>query len=198
MKKHGTFVAAAALCLLIGALPAAAQDPKGAGQDTSASSSSSSSSPSSSSSSSESTHWYSPSRYKRYNPVKLFKRNSKPASEYLADNPEEQKKLTVQLQTHGLLPQGATLGESCSNFKSVEDCLAAIHASHNAGVKFQCLKWHLTAIEPGDAGPCPALVGGNAESLAKAIGVLKPDADAAAEAKKAQRQARDDISDARS
>ena len=169
-------VAMAALCVSFGALGAAAQNST---QGTATS---------------QPTHWYSPARY---NPLKLIRKDSKTASEELAANREEDKKLTAQLQK--LLPPHADVKDACSSFKRVDDCVAAIHASHNVGVKFDCLKWDLTAVNPGTSTKsCTAPSKNKPMTLAQAIHILKPGADAKSEARTALRQARENISDARS
>ena len=144
---------------------------------------------------SASTHWYSPSKY---NPAKLFRKVSKTATDELAANGDEAKRLTFQLQAHRFLPPHTDIHEACSSFDSVEDCVSAIHAAHNSRIKFDCLKWAMTAVPPDVSTSCGPPPNDKPLSLVKAIGFLKPDADASAEAKTAERQARDDIADATS
>src|SRR6184192_4744845 len=133
-----------------------------------------------------------------YNPLKWIKKNPGPtANEQLAANKEEERKLTLQLQA--LLPPKITLRDACSGFLSLEDCVAALHVSRNLKLKYNCLKWDITAARPsGDVKSCEAPPGDKALSLMKAIRVLNPDADAKAEAKTAERRAREDIKDATS
>lgn len=133
-----------------------------------------------------------------YNPIKWIKKSPGPtASQQLAANKEEEKKLTLQLQA--LLAPRATLKDACSAFKSLDDCVAALHVSRNLKIKYNCLKWDLTAARPsGDVKSCEAPPRNRALTLSKAIHVLKPDADAKAEAKSAERRAREDIKDASS
>jgi hypothetical protein len=62
-------------------------------------------------------------------------------------------------------------------------------------IKFNCLKWERTAVHPsGDVKSCEAPP--KAYTLSKTMRVLKPNADANAEAKSAERRAREDIKDA--
>ena len=133
-----------------------------------------------------------------YNPIKWIKKGPGPtASEKLAANKEEEKKLALQLQA--LLPPRTTLKDACTVFKSLEDCVASLHVSHNLKIKFNCLKWDVTAAKPsGDVKSCEAPPRDKALTLAKAIRVLKPDADAKSEAKSAEKRAREDIKDASS
>lgn len=95
-------------------------------------------------------------------------------SEILTNN----SKLSSNLQS--LLPAGTTAEQACSGFKNLGQCVAAIHVSHNLGISFDDLKAKTT--------------GDGAESLGKAIGELKPAADAKAEARKAKKQANADLS----
>ncbi len=133
-----------------------------------------------------------------YNPIKWIKKSPGPtASEQLAANKDEEKKLTLQLQA--LLPPKTTLKDACATFKSLDDCVAALHVSRNLKIKYNCLKWDLTAARPsGDVKSCEAPPRDRALTLSKAIHMLKPDADAKAEAKSAERRAREDIKDASS
>ena len=131
-----------------------------------------------------------------YNPLKWIKKNPGPtANEQLAANHEEDRKLSLQLQA--LLPPKTTLREACSGFLSLEDCVAALHVSRNVKIKYNCLKWAVTGARPnGDVKTCEAPPRDKALSLVKAIRVLNSDADARAEARNAERRAREDIKDA--
>jgi hypothetical protein len=131
-----------------------------------------------------------------YNPMHWMKK-SPTASEQLAANKDESKKLGAELQA--ILPPRTSLADACMAFKSLEECVATLHASRNLKVKFNCLKWNVTAVQPtGNLASCTAPQSGKAISLSKAIHVLKPDADAKAEAKNAERRAQEDIKDASS
>ena len=133
-----------------------------------------------------------------YNPLKWIKGNPRlTANEQLAANKEEERKLTLQLQA--LLPPKTTLREACSGFTSLEDCVAALHVSRNVKLKFNCLKWEMTAARPsGDIKSCEAPPRNKMLPLDKAIQILNSDVDARAQAKSAQRRAREDIKDASS
>jgi hypothetical protein len=85
-------------------------------------------------------------------------------------------KLSAKLQS--LLPAGTDLKTAAAGFKNFGQFVAAVHVSNNLGIPFDQLRAKMT--------------GDNAESLGKAIKELKPDADANAEAKKAQQQAAED------
>jgi hypothetical protein len=75
-------------------------------------------------------------------------------------------------------PSSMSMQEACTGFKSQKECAATVHASQNLSIPFADLKSKVT--------------GG--EKLGKAIKELKPDADAKAEARKAEHQARSDSS----
>jgi len=87
-------------------------------------------------------------------------------------------KLSTHLQK--LLPTGTTPQQACTGFKNLGQCVAAIHVSHNLGITFSDLKSKMT--------------GTNSESLGKAIQDLKPAADSNTEKKKAEKEAKDDMS----
>src|SRR5690349_20346815 len=133
-----------------------------------------------------------------YNPLKWIKGDPRlTANEQIAANKEEERKLTLQLQA--LMPPKTTLREACSGFTSLEDCVAALHVSRNVKIKFNCLKWNMTAARPsGDIKSCEAPPRDKALPLDIAIQILNSDADARAQAKSAQRRAREDIKDATS
>ena len=132
------------------------------------------------------------------NPLKWIKKNPGPtANEQLAAHPEEERKLTLQLQA--LLPPKTTLRDACGGFSSLEDCVAALHVSRNLKLKYNCLKWDMTASRPsGDVKSCEAPPRDKALSLDRAIHILNSDVDARAQAKSAERRAREDIKDASS
>lgn len=90
---------------------------------------------------------------------------------------DQNTKLSSNLQK--LLPAGTTPQQACSGFRNLGQCVAAIHVSHNLGISFLDLKAKMT--------------GTNSESLGKAVHQLKPDANASAETKHAQQQAKADI-----
>ncbi len=105
------------------------------------------------------------------NPTHWIKK-SPTATEQLAANQDENRKLALQLQ--------AIL-------------------SHNLKIRFTCLKWQVTAVQSsGTASACKAPERGRPVNLVKAIRLLKPDADAKTEAKTAEKRAHEDIKDASS
>jgi len=74
-----------------------------------------------------------------------------------------------------------TLKTDASGFKNFGQFIAAVHVSHNLGIPFSALQAKMT--------------GPNAVSLGKAIQELKPDTDAKSEAKKATKQANDEMNE---
>jgi hypothetical protein len=86
-------------------------------------------------------------------------------------------KLATKLQS--LLPPGTNLETAASGFKNFGQFVAAVHVSHNLGIPFAQLK--------------AKMLGPPSQSLGKAIQDLKPTANAKAETKKAESEARQDL-----
>jgi hypothetical protein len=98
----------------------------------------------------------------------------RPPLTVLKDDP----KLVAKLQK--LLPQQTTPERVCDGFKKLSDCVSAIHVAQNLSLPIFDLKNKVIAEKGHDA-------------LEKAIHEMKPDADAKAERKKAQKQAERDM-----
>jgi hypothetical protein len=180
MKKSFVFAAVVALGVSLGASRAAAQGPQGAGA-------------SGGSSSSKSDNSQKKSR--SLNPIKWIKKDSK--ADRAEVSAERDKKLGAKLHLQGLLPDGVELKDACVNFRELGQCVAALHASQNTGIRFDCLKWDLTGIQTSaDMSACKGPESDKRMSLAKAIELNKPDADGKAEAKNAEKQAQADLKDA--
>ncbi|MGC1485707.1 MAG: hypothetical protein WA789_18080 [Candidatus Acidiferrum sp.] len=174
MKKLVLVVAVAMLSVSYGANGAAAQGPQGAGAG------------SASSSSSGSAH--------SLNPIRWVKKDPKSASDQLDAKDEQDKRLTASLQSQGVLSATTDAKSACENFKALDECVAALHASKNLGLDFNCLKSNLTGVQTGaDMSSCAGSAGDKAMSLGKAIHAMKPDADAKTETKNAEKQAKDDL-----
>jgi hypothetical protein len=92
-------------------------------------------------------------------------------SQHLAQNTELSSKL------QGLLPAGTNLQTAAGGFKNLGQFVAAVHVSHNLGIPFDQLK---AKMEAG-------------QSLGKAIQDLKPAVNAKDEARKAEKQAKEDV-----
>ncbi len=82
-------------------------------------------------------------------------------------------------KTHlaALLPQGMSQKEACEGLKTTEECAAALHAAANLNISYAELKAQMS--------------GGR--TLETAIESLKPNVDAAAEARRAEQQAHSDL-----
>jgi hypothetical protein len=68
-----------------------------------------------------------------YNPIHWIKKGPT-ASEQLAANGEQSKKLASQLQA--LLPPRTKLEDACTAFRQLNECVAALYVSHNLKIKF--------------------------------------------------------------
>ena len=159
--------------LTVGAQHAAAQGPAGAGASEAAKSSS------------ISTH--------SLNPIKWVKKDKK--SDANDNRADIEKKLTPKLQSQGLLPASSNATEACSAFTALNECLAALHASHNLGLNFTCMSAAMTGVHTNaDVSGCKVADGEKALPLNKAIHAMNPGADAKGATKNAEQQAKDDLS----
>jgi hypothetical protein len=162
------------ISLTVGAERAAAQGPAGAGASAVAQDSS------------HSMH--------SLNPIKWIKKDSKNSTDVLGNRSDVEKKLTPNLQAQGLLAADSTATDVCVPFTSLDGCLAALHASHNLGVDFNCLRADATGVHTGaDVSGCKVADGERAQGLSRAIHQLKPDANAKQATKEAEQQAKDDL-----
>jgi hypothetical protein len=110
---------------------------------------------------------------------------------------DRDKRLTAKLQAAGVLAADKDVKSACSTFKDVSDCVAALHVSHNLGLDFNCVQADVTGVHTGaDVSGCKGAVGERTGSLVKAVHTLKPEANAKAEAKNAEKQAKDDLKSA--
>lgn len=169
---------AAALVLFFTAAQAAAQGPAGAGAAAAAGGGSSSS--------------------HSYNPLKwIGKKDAKPVADSPAVNAELDQKLEAKLRAMQVLGADATLKDSCANFLQRVDCLAALHASHNVGLNFACVKSNVTGVRVGtETSACRMPAGDKPLTLAKTIKLLKSDADAKSAAKDAESIAKQELAEA--
>jgi hypothetical protein len=159
------------ICLTGGAERAVAQGPAGSGASAAAQDSSHS-----------------------LNPIKWVKKDSKNSIDASGSRSEVEKKLTPGLQAQGVLPANATATDACAPFTALDGCLAALHASHNLGVDFNCLRADVTGVHTSaDMSGCKVADGEKAQGLNKAIHQLKPDANAKQATKDAEQQAKDDL-----
>jgi hypothetical protein len=173
-------ILSASVFLTIGAERAAAQGPAGAGASTAAQGSSNSSD-------SHSSH--------SLNPIKWVKKD-KGSQVSNGSRGDMEKKLTPKLQAEGVLPANANTTDACAPFVALNECLASLHASHNLGVEFNCLRAKVTGVQTSaDLSGCKGSIGDKAQSLNKAIRDLNPNADAKGATKNAEQQAKDDLKD---
>jgi hypothetical protein len=179
MKKDLLKVAVVALGLTafvaVGADRATAQGPAGAGASSAAQ---------------ESSH--SP---RSLNPIKWVKKDKKSVDSN-GSRADVENKLTPKLQAQGVLPANANATVACSAFTALNECLAALHASHNLGLNFTCLSAAMTGVHTSaDVSGCKAADGEKALPLNKAIRAMNPDADAKGATRNAEQQAKDDLKD---
>ena len=128
------------------------------------------------------------------NPMKWVKKDSKNSTEAPGSRSDVEKKLTPGLQVQGVLAANATATEACAPFTTLDGCLAALHASHNLGVDFNCLRADMTGVHTtADMSGCKVADGEKAQGLNKAIRQLKPDANAKQATKDAEQQAKEDL-----
>jgi hypothetical protein len=129
------------------------------------------------------------------NPIKWVKKDKK-SPDSNGSRSDIEKKLTPKLLAQGLLPASITVTEACSAFTALNECLAALHASHNLGLTFTCLSAAMTGVHTNaDVSGCRVADGEKALPLNKAIHALNPDADAKGATKIAEQQAKDDLND---
>lgn len=172
MKKISLIVALVLGGVSFGATSIAAQGPAGAGAGAAAGAKS------------ESSH--------SYNPIKWIKKDKKSPD---ADvNGDQLRKLTARLQGQGIVADNADVKGLCTDFPALSDCLAALHASHNLGLNFACVKSNVTGVRTGvDTTACRMPNSDKPLSLSKTIKLLKPDADAKGATKDAESLAKEDL-----
>jgi hypothetical protein len=127
-----------------------------------------------------------------FNPIKWVKRDTKTADDELTSDAVWNEKLTARLREEGLLPTTVQARDACANFKEVADCVAALHVSHKLSLDFECIKVDMTHVHSAaDPATCKVPEKDQAIGLTQVIRLLKPDADAKAEAKEAEHKAKD-------
>ncbi|HEV2616810.1 MAG TPA: hypothetical protein VGU63_09415 [Candidatus Acidoferrales bacterium] len=97
----------------------------------------------------------------------------------LSRNSTLDSKLTSNLASKGLIPQGSDLSTICGPFRNLGQCIAAIHVSHNLGISLVCLQSDMTGVAPpipqgSTSSGCPDGTGSSKMSLGGAIHTLKP------------------------
>ena len=127
-------------------------------------------------------------------PIKWVKKDSKNSIEAPGNRSEAERKLTPSLQAQGLLAANVTASDASAPFTALDGCLAALHASHNLGVDFNCLRADVTGVHTSaDVSGCTVADGEKVQGLSKAIHQLKPEANAKQATKDAEQQAGDDL-----
>src|SRR6202051_1015520 len=128
------------------------------------------------------------------NPIKWVKKDSRNSTDALGSRSEVEKKLTPSLQARGILAANASVAEACAPFTALDECLAALHASHNLGIDFNCLRADVTGVHTGaDVSGCKFADGEKAQGLNKALHQLKPDVNAKHATQDAEQHAKDDL-----
>jgi hypothetical protein len=131
-----------------------------------------------------------------HNPIDWLKKKPLTPTETLDANSNQSVKLTAKLQTEGLLAANADLKGTCETFGDLGECIATLHAAHNLGMNFNCLKSKVTGVQvTEDMASCTSTTDGKPVSLSKAIHALQPGADAKADANQAEKQSRDDLAE---
>lgn len=93
---------------------------------------------------------------------------------------------------------GMSAEQACSGFKNLGQCVAAAHVSKNLGISFACLQSDMTGTAPAAGASCPAGTGTKTMSLGKSIQALSPTTNSKSEAKKASKQAQQDLNQSNS
>ena len=128
------------------------------------------------------------------NPIKWVKKDSKNSTDALGSRSDVEKKLTPSLQARGILAANATTTDACAPFTVLNECLATLHASHNLGIDFNCLRADVTGVHTSaDVSGCKVADGEKTQTLNKAIHQLKPDVNAKHATKDAEQQANADL-----
>jgi hypothetical protein len=171
MKKFLIVLSAVVVGASFGAVRAAAQGPAGAGAGAA-----------------EASSAHSPHSY---NPIHWIKKGPKKDADA---NNDQTTRLNDRLKGQGLLPSDVGVKEVCTDFKDLNDCLAALHASHNLGLNFACVRANTTGIKTGvDAAGCKMAETDKPLKLVKTIKLLKPGANAKSAAKDAETLAKEDL-----
>ena len=112
-------------------------------------------------------------------------------------NDELDKRLETKLRSRQVLGDDTRLKVACVKFLLRVDCLAALHASHDLGLNFECVKSNVTGVRVGgDTSACRMPSGDKPLSLAKTIKLLKPGADSKEAAKSAEAIAKQELVEA--
>src|SRR6202047_4034953 len=110
------------------------------------------------------------------NPIKWVKKGPNTTAEQPDAKSDQNTMLTSALQTQGVIPANTDLKDTCSPIKGLEECAAALHARHNLGLDFDCLKSNLTGTRTDvETSACKGAPRKRAMSLSDAIRAIKPE-----------------------
>lgn len=171
VRYGAILICSAAIFLTLGARRVEAQGPAGAGAAEAAQSSSHS-----------------------YNPMHWIRKDSKDSADTQANRSDAEKKLTPVLQGDGVLPPNGSASQACVNFTELEECAAALHATHDLGLNFTCLSASVTGVHTSaNMSGCKDVDRDKPQSLKEAIHRMKPEANAKQAAKAAEQEAKSDL-----
>jgi hypothetical protein len=127
------------------------------------------------------------------NPMKWLKKDPD-STQPSANRPDIEKKLTPRLRASGLLTATTIATNACASFTELDECLAVLHASHNLGLNFDCLRAVASGVHTNtNLSGCKAVDGDKPMSLDKAIRLFRPDVNGKREAKDAEQEAAEDL-----
>lgn len=87
------------------------------------------------------------------------------------------------------LPGEHSALQACGPIGDFGTCLTAAHATHDLGLKFDCLRSDMAGSAPQPASNCPAGTGSKKMNLRHSIAHLRPDVDSKEVVKTAKHQA---------
>lgn len=95
---------------------------------------------------------------------------------------------------------GMSAQDACTGFKNLGQCVAAAHVSKNLGISFACLRADMTGTAAPTGTSCGTGTNTSSKSmsLGQAIQALSPTANGKSEAKKANKQAQQDLNETNS
>jgi hypothetical protein len=128
------------------------------------------------------------------NPMHWIKKDSGDATDALGSRIDVERKLTPILRSEGALPASTTAHDACATFADLEQCVEALHATHDLGLNFACVQASVTGVNTNaDLSNCKDVDGDHQQTLKQAIHILKPDANAKQAVKAAEQEAKADL-----
>jgi hypothetical protein len=105
--------------------------------------------------------------------------------------------LTKNTQLAGKIQKltGMSARDACTGFKNLGQCVAAAHVSKNLGINFACLRADMTGTAAPSGTSCGTSTNTSSKSmsLGQAIQSMNPTVNSKSEAKKATKQAQQDL-----